>query len=53
MRDRNRQPFEQLRRVPLGSNWPTGIDGRNPRPGVVMIQRMDGRQLLAGASRNG
>ncbi|WP_398336046.1 PhoX family protein [Vulcanococcus sp.] len=46
LRDRNGQPIEQLRRVPMGSNWPSGIDGRNPRPGVVMIQRTDGGRLL-------
>jgi secreted PhoX family phosphatase len=37
----------------MGSNWPSGIDGRNPRPGVVMVQRLDGRRLLADAGRGG
>jgi secreted PhoX family phosphatase len=38
--------FEQLRRVPLGSNWPARAPGRPPRPGVVAIRRNDGRPLL-------
>lgn len=46
LRDRAGQPFEQLRRVPLGSNWPSGIEGRRPRPGVVAIRRLDGGPLL-------
>ena len=46
--DRNGQPFEQLRQVPLGSNWPDGQPGRLPRPGVVAIRRHDGSPLLAG-----
>ena len=48
LRDRNNQPFQQLRRVPLGSNWPSGQSGRSPRPGVVMIQRQGGGSLLGG-----
>lgn len=48
LRDRNNQPFQQLRRVPLGSNWPSGQAGRSPRPGVVMIQRQGGGSLLGG-----
>jgi len=47
LRDRHNRPFQQLRRVPLGSNWPSGVPGRAPRPGVVMIQRRDGKPLLA------
>jgi secreted PhoX family phosphatase len=31
--------FEQLRSVPIGSNWPSGILGRAPRPAVVAIRR--------------
>jgi secreted PhoX family phosphatase len=31
--------FEQLRTVPLGSNWPSGVLGRAPRPSVVAIRR--------------
>ena len=43
---RDRQPFQQLRRVPLGSNWPSGIPGRIPRPGIAAIRRVDGAPLL-------
>ena len=43
---RDGQAFEQLRRVPLGSNWPSGIPGRVPRPGVVAIRRLGGGPLL-------
>jgi len=39
--------FEQLRQVPLGSNWPSRVPGRPPRPGVVAIRRHDGRPLLS------
>lgn len=46
LRDRNNQPFQQLRRVPIGSNWPSEQTGRVPRPGVVMIQRRGGGKLL-------
>jgi secreted PhoX family phosphatase len=35
--------FEQLRSVPIGSNWPSGILGRAPRPAVVAIRRSPGR----------
>ena len=45
--DRNGQRFEQLRWVPLGSNWPSGVPGRPPRPGVVAISRLDGNPLTA------
>ncbi len=44
--DRNGQGFEQLRWVPIGSNWPSGVPGRPPRPAVVAIRRLDGRRLL-------
>lgn len=43
--DRGGQRFEQLRQVPLGSNWPSGAPGRPPRPGVVAIRRSDGQPL--------
>ena len=46
LRDRTNQPFNQLRQVPLGSNWPSGLPGRLPRPGVVAITRLDGAALL-------
>jgi secreted PhoX family phosphatase len=42
--------FQQLREVPLGSNWPSPAPGRPPRPGVVAIRRSDGRPLLEGNS---
>lgn len=44
--DREGQPFEQQRWVPLGSNWPDGGDGGAPKPSVVAIRRLDGRPLL-------
>lgn len=44
--DRDGRPFEQLRTVPLGSNWPSGVPGRHPRPAVVAISRRDGKGLL-------
>ena len=47
--DRDGGRFEQLRQVPLGSNWPTGQPGQTPRPGVVAIRRLDGAPLLAGS----
>jgi secreted PhoX family phosphatase len=48
LRDRDGRRFEQLRRVPLGSNWPASEPGRSPRPAVVAIRRLDGKPLLAG-----
>jgi len=47
LRSRDGQRFEQLRRVPLGSNWPSTTPGRPPRPGVVAIQRLDRQPLLS------
>ena len=44
--DRSGTRFEQLRTVPLGSNWPSGVPGRNPRPAVVMIRRSQGGPLV-------
>jgi secreted PhoX family phosphatase len=49
LRDRDGGRFEQLRQVPLGSNWPSAAAGTPPRPGVVAIQRLDGAPLLAGS----
>jgi secreted PhoX family phosphatase len=46
--DRSGKRFEQLRWVPLGSNWPSGVPGRPPRPGVVAIRRLDGGPLVSG-----
>lgn len=48
--DRDGGRFEQLRQVPLGSNWPVGQPGHNPRPAVVAIRRLDGAPLLAGSA---
>ena len=46
--DREGASFQQLRQVPLGSNWPAQAPGRPPRPGVVAIHRASGKPLLAG-----
>jgi len=46
--DRDGRAFEQLRWVPLGSNWPAGAPGRPPRPGIVAIRRLKGGRLLGG-----
>jgi secreted PhoX family phosphatase len=46
LKDRDGGSFQQLREVPLGSNWPSPAPGRPPRPGVVAIRRSDGRPLL-------
>ena len=46
--DREGETFDQLRQVPLGSNWPAQAPGRPPRPGVVAIHRANGKPLLAG-----
>ena len=46
--DREGGSFQQLRTVPLGSNWPSGVPGRAPRPGIVAIRRLDGGPLLQG-----
>ena len=40
LKDRSGAPLEQLRQVPLGSNWPSGVPGRNPRPAVAMVRRI-------------
>ena len=40
LNDRNGAPLEQLRQVPLGSNWPSGVPGRNPRPAIAMVRRI-------------
>jgi hypothetical protein len=44
--DRDGGVFQQLRTVPLGSNWPAHAPGRQPRPGVVAIRRSSGQPLL-------
>ena len=40
LKDRSGAPLEQLRQVPLGSNWPSGVPGRNPRPAIAMVRRI-------------
>ena len=44
--DRKGVGFEQLRIVPLGSNWPSGVPDRPPRAGIVAIRRSQGGPLL-------
>jgi secreted PhoX family phosphatase len=44
--DRDGRAFEQRRWVPLGSNWPSAVPGRPPRPGIVAIRRLAGGPLL-------
>jgi hypothetical protein len=46
LEDRSGQRFDQLRSVPLGSNWPSGVPGRPPRPGIVAVSRSQGGALL-------
>jgi len=46
LQDRSGASFEQLRQVPLGSNWPSTTPGTPPRPAVVAIRRRDGKPLL-------
>jgi secreted PhoX family phosphatase len=48
LQDRQGGRFEQLRQVPLGSNWPSAAAGTPPRPAVVAIRRLDGGPLLGG-----
>ncbi len=44
--DREGTAFQQLRQLPLGSNWPAQAPGRPPRPGVVAVRRSSGEPLL-------
>lgn len=37
--DRADRPFEQIRKVPVGSNFPAGTTDTAPRPSVVCIRR--------------
>ncbi|MFN7229687.1 MAG: PhoX family protein [Synechococcaceae cyanobacterium] len=46
LRDRSGGSFEQIRHVPLGSNWPSTAAGTPPRPAVVAIRRLQGGALL-------
>ncbi|MDA8016030.1 MAG: DUF839 domain-containing protein [Thermoanaerobaculia bacterium] len=39
--DRNNRPFEQTRKIPVGSNFPAGDPNTPPRPAVVCIRRLD------------
>ena len=43
--DREGVAFQQLRTVPLGSNWPSGVPGRCPRSGIVAVRRLEGGPL--------
>ena len=47
LHDRDGGSFEQLRQVPLGSNWPSSAAGSPPRPAVVAIRRLEGGPLLS------
>lgn len=38
--------FKQQRQVPIGSNWPSGQVNQPPIPGVVVIRRNDGSQIV-------
>ena len=38
--------FTQQRQVPLGSNWPSGEADRPPIPGVVVIRRVNGEEIV-------
>jgi uncharacterized protein len=38
--------FKQQRQVPLGSNWPSGKANQPPLPGVVVIRRVDGTEIV-------
>lgn len=44
--DRDGVGFEQERWVPQGSNWPSGVPGQVPRPGIVAISRRRGGPML-------
>ncbi|MBE9047340.1 DUF839 domain-containing protein [Pleurocapsales cyanobacterium LEGE 10410] len=37
--------FDQQRRVPIGSNWPSGAIDSPPLPGVVVIRKIDGKEI--------
>jgi uncharacterized protein len=38
--------FVQEREVPIGSNWPSLQVGQAPRPGVVVVRRLDSNAIL-------
>ncbi len=38
--------FRQQRQVPLGSNWPSGKANQPPLPGVVVIRRLNGSEIV-------
>ena len=46
LRNRDGVSFEQVRTVPIGSNWPSSAAGSPPRPAVVAIRRLNGSRLL-------
>jgi uncharacterized protein len=38
--------FKQQRQVPLGSNWPSGKANQPPLPGVVVIRKVNGTEIV-------
>jgi uncharacterized protein len=38
--------FKQQRQVPVGSNWPSGKVNQPPLPGVVVIRRVNGQEIV-------
>jgi uncharacterized protein len=38
--------FKQQRQVPIGSNWPSGKANQPPLPGVVIIRKVDGTEIV-------
>jgi uncharacterized protein len=41
------QTFQQIRQVPIGSNWPDKQADRSPRPSVVAIRKIDGSSIIS------
>ncbi|MFM7449352.1 MAG: PhoX family protein [Leptolyngbyaceae cyanobacterium] len=40
------QPFEQIRAVPIGSNWPARTPNAPPKPAVIAIRHQEQRSLI-------
>ncbi|MEN9520173.1 MAG: hypothetical protein RLZZ381_2761 [Cyanobacteriota bacterium] len=38
--------FKQQRQVPVGSNWPSGKANQPPLPGVVVIRKVNGTEIV-------
>jgi uncharacterized protein len=38
--------FKQQRQVPIGSNWPSGKVNQPPLPGIVVIRKVDGTEIV-------